>query len=159
MRIISDSKGNQLLEIMQGYEYEFIRNSEYQPLTSSLVIVKSSRGFMLLKNRFKHEWELAGGIIEDGETPLQCAIRECMEESGYAISNLRFVGMLKFLLVSSYFNKKERIEYTMLYCANIETLSSFIENEEMSDLCWYNVGEKIENASEIDLKLLEHYID
>lgn len=157
MCIVMDKKGNQLLEVIQGCEDELIHNEAYRPLTSSLVIVKSAKGFMLLKNKYRNEWELAGGMIEAGETPRACAIRECMEESGYALSNVRFVGMLKFHLVPGYFSNESRIEFTTLYCADAPQIVSFEENDEMADLCWHNMGETIENASEIDVELLSYY--
>lgn len=157
MFIVDDVKGNQLLEVYMGDENEIINNSEYRPLTSSLVIVKSHKGFMLLKNKYRNEWELAGGMIEDVETPRECAVRECFEESGYCIQNPRFVGMMKFFLRPSYHLPNERIEYTTLYCADIIDFKDFKQNDEMTDLCWYHIGDKIDNASRIDIKLLEYY--
>ena len=155
--IVDDAKGNRLLALYTGDENKIIADSEYSQLTSSLVIVKSPQGFMLLKNKYRNEWELAGGMIDDGESPRECAIRECFEESGYTISDLRFIGMMKFFLQPSYHLTKERIEYTTLYCADILQVQKFEETEEMADLCWYNIGEEIENASRIDIKLLEYY--
>ena len=157
MFIIDDIKGNQLLEIYTGNEEKLIDNLDYRPLPCSLVIVKGPQGFMLLKNRYRNEWELAGGMIDDGESPRDCAIRECLEESGHIISNIRFVGMLKFFLRPSFHLPRERIEYATLYCADVETAQIFKENEEMTELYWYNIGDKIEDASRIDLKLLEYY--
>ena len=157
MCIVEDIKGNQLLEVYMGDEYEFINRSEYRPLTASLVIVKSPRGFMLLKNRYRKEWELAGGMIDDGESPRECAVRECLEESGYQISELRFIGMLKFFLRPSFHLPIERIEYTTLYCAEVSTLREFSQTEEMTDLCWHHIGDEIADASKIDIKLLEYY--
>ena len=157
MFIVDDDKGNQLLELYTGDETEIINNLEYRPLTSSLVVVKSPRGFMLLRNRYRNEWELAGGMIDEGESPRECAVRECLEESGYVITNPRFIGMMKFFLRPSYNFPKERIEYTALYCADIDEIQEFRQNEEMADLCWYNIGDKIENANRIDIKLLEYY--
>jgi len=158
MCIVADNKGNQLLEMIKGKEDEVLVNEAYRPLTSSLVVVKSPEGFMLLKNRWRNAWEIAGGVIEPGETPRQCAARECLEESGYAIDDLRFIGLMKCFLVAGYFSKVNRVEYTALYCADVEATQSFHENEEMTDLCWHNLGEPIEDASEIDMKLLEYYI-
>jgi len=156
--IVTDKKGNQLLEMIQGEEDEVLANEACRPLTGSLVVVKGPEGFMLLKNRFRNAWEIAGGMIEPGETPRQCAARECLEESGYAITDLRFVGLMKCFLVAGYFSKESRIEYTALYCADVQDIQAFEENEEMTGLRWYNPGEPIEDASEIDIHLLRYYI-
>ena len=157
MFIVEDAKGNQLLDLYTGDEFEIINNPEYRPLTSSLVIVKGPQGFMLLKNKYRGEWELAGGMFDEGETPRECAVRECLEESGYEITGLRFVGMMKFFLRPSFHLPEERIEYTTLYCVDIDDIQKFEQTEEMTDLCWYNIGDKIENASGIDIKLFEYY--
>ena len=157
MYIVADKHGNQMLEMIQGDEGEILANEAYQPLTSSLVVVKSPAGFMLLKNRWRKEWEIAGGKIDPGETPRQCAVRECLEESGYAINNLRFAGLMKVFLVPGWYAKESRIEYTAIYCADVEAVQEFHANEEMTDLCWHALGEPIEDASAIDMKLLEYY--
>ena len=157
MCIVTDRKGNKLLEMISGNEMELIANEQYRPLVSALVVVRSPAGFMLLMNKYRNEYELAGGIIEPGETPRECAIRECMEESGYQLSDARFIGIMKFDLVPDYFSKEYRIEYTALYGADVDEIIAFTENDEMSGLCWYRIGDKIHDASAIDVKLLEYY--
>ena len=157
MCIIKDKTGNELLDLYRGDEADIIDNPLYRPLTSSLVIVKSPKGYMLLKNRYRNEWELAGGMLEERETPKECTVRECFEESGYTLDKARFIGMVKFFLMPSFHLPEERIEYTDLYCADIENVQSFSPNEETTDLCWHNIGDSIEDANEIDLNLLEYY--
>ena len=143
--------------MIKGDEAQLINSDKYCPLTSSLVIVKSPKGFMLLKNRYRNAWELPGGMIDAGEMPRDCAIRECLEESGHMITDIRFVGMLKFFLKPSYHLPAERIEYTALHCAYVDRIGEFIPNEEMTEMCWYNAGDEIEAASAIDIKLLEYF--
>ena len=159
MYIAEDTKGNRLLAFITGNEEDVIANGEYRPLTSSLLVVKGEKGFMLLFNRWRQEWELAGGMIDEGETPREAAIRECSEESGCEAVNVRFVGILKFFLVPSRNQTKARIEYTALYAAALAEERTFRENDEMLGICWHRLGEPIENASLIDLKLLEYAAD
>ena len=157
MSIVTDKKGNQLLELLQGDENELVSNESYRPLTGSLVVVKSEKGFMLLKHKWRQAWEIVGGTIEANETPRECAIRECFEESGYEISDLRFIALIKCSLVAGHYSSESRIDYSALYCCDIQNIKDFQENEEISDLCWHKPGDFIENASEIDVKLLEYY--
>ncbi|MDR2686788.1 MAG: NUDIX hydrolase [Oscillospiraceae bacterium] len=157
MPIVTDKQGNQLLEMIRGEEDEILADEAYRPLTGSLVVVKGPEGFMLLKNRFRNQWEIAGGVIERGETPRQCAARECLEESGYAVTGLRFAGLMKCFLVPGWFSKESRVEYTALYCADVQDIQAFEENEEMTGLRWHNPGEPIEDANAIDMHLLSYY--
>src|SRR5450759_603918 len=108
MFIVDDVRGNQLLDIIRCDENTLINDEGLRPLTSSLVIVRSTKGFMLLKNKYRKEWELAGGMIDNNEKPRDCAIRECFEESGYIINNLRFIGIMKFFLRPSFHWNEER---------------------------------------------------
>jgi len=159
MCIIADAKGNQLLEFIRGKESELVANEAYRPLTSALCAVKGPKGFMLLRNRWRNEWELAGGMIDEGETPREAVVREIREESGYAVAEVRFLGMLKFFLKPSWHLPEERIEYTALYAAEIAEEHEFVENEEMTDICWYTLGAPIADANEIDLRLLKYAIE
>ena len=160
MLILEDRWGNQLLDVIKGDENDLISNETYHPLAGALVIVKSPAGFMLLKNKYRKAWEIVGGHIEPGETPRECAVRECYEESGYEIemSDLRFIGIMKSFLVAGHFSREARIDFSALYCADIEEVQDFKENDEMTDLCWYNTGNILEDASEIDIKLLEFHV-
>lgn len=53
---------------------------------------KSSDKILLVKRRDIPVWVLPGGGIEDGETPIQAAIREAKEETGFTIKIVRQVA-------------------------------------------------------------------
>ncbi|MGO4528559.1 NUDIX domain-containing protein [Paenibacillus sp. 2TAF8] len=50
-------------------------------MTHALVVAKNNERFLLLFNGWKNNWELAGGMLEPGETLRECAIREMLEEA------------------------------------------------------------------------------
>lgn len=78
---------------------------------------------MSKRNKYRQTWEVIGGCIEPGETPRECAERESLEESGYEISDLRFVGLIKCFLVTGY--PSAGIDYAALYCADIDNIKIF----------------------------------
>ena len=57
-----------------------------------IVFDKSLKKILLVKRRDVPIWVLPGGGIEDGETPLQAAIRETKEETGFNIKVIRQVA-------------------------------------------------------------------
>ncbi|MFI0967666.1 NUDIX hydrolase [Streptomyces sp. NPDC021080] len=56
------------------------------------------RVLMLWRHRFTTDtwsWELPGGAVEQGETPLQAAVREAVEETGWLPSRLTPLGYVQ----------------------------------------------------------------
>ena len=43
---------------------------------------------------FPNHWSIPSGLVEEGETPQECAIRELEEETEIEISDCEFVGIL-----------------------------------------------------------------
>ena len=43
-----------------------------------------------------------GGKVEPGETPLECAVRECQEELKITVSDLQYCGQHRFQFVDGY---------------------------------------------------------
>ena len=50
----------------------------------------------------KGKVNMPGGKVDPGETPEQCAVRECQEEVGITVSGLEYCGMHKFQFVDGY---------------------------------------------------------
>jgi 8-oxo-dGTP diphosphatase len=153
--LIEDLKGNQLLELIALTEAEL---ANVAPLTHALVVARRGGNLNLLVfNRHRQYWELAGGLIDAGETPRECAVRELREESGLACdpASLRLVGVAKFLLQPSRFNSEIHVEYGALYMANVDQPLAFIANDEIANVCWWDGTEAIGLISVIDQKLME----
>lgn len=60
-----------------------------------LVLFNEKDEILLIQNKrytvMRLEWEIPAGRIEDGESRESAVRRECMEETGYTIKNLRFL--------------------------------------------------------------------
>ena len=129
-------------EFIVGNEDEIINNPDNKP-TTAFVIVESVKGYMLLYNKYRQVWELTGGIIDEGESPKDCVIRECREESNQNISELKFVGLAKYDTMNA------AIYYSFL---NEEKL--FIENAEIKELCWWKLGEELAEMDFYSIELI-----
>jgi len=59
---------------------------------SAFAIILHSRHILLVKARDKNNWQLPGGRIEPGESPVDALIREVKEETGLRASVDRLTG-------------------------------------------------------------------
>lgn len=74
------------------------------------VVIINDEGLVCLVSRKNdhNDFGLIGGKVDLGETPAQACIRECMEETGIKITNLRLVfsmhrkGRMGFTYVADY---------------------------------------------------------
>jgi 8-oxo-dGTP pyrophosphatase MutT (NUDIX family) len=63
------------------------------------IVALTKAGEVVLVRQYRHGveeviWEFPGGVVEDGEDPMEGAKRELLEETGYTTSNLVQVGKL-----------------------------------------------------------------
>lgn len=70
---------------------------KYHKRTASVVVILSrpDGAVLVVKAHYKAYWSFPGGLIDDGETPLQAGVREVREEVGVAIQQ----DMLRFALI------------------------------------------------------------
>lgn len=63
-------------------------------ITYGVVVLRNEQGQVLLQRRMDFDvWGLPGGVMEPGETILDCARRETLEETGLEANALRLVGI------------------------------------------------------------------
>ncbi|WP_345354910.1 NUDIX hydrolase [Actinoallomurus liliacearum] len=104
------------------------------PMPAALVAVWCGPRVLLVFDRFRRQWELPGGGIDPGETPLQAAVRELREESGLHLTSLTLAGYARFRLTAP-----PRREYAALYTVRTEELHrDFVPNREISAIRWWD---------------------
>jgi ADP-ribose pyrophosphatase len=70
---------------------------EFRAWANVLALTKT--GEVVLVKQYRHGvcdvlWEFPGGVVEDGETPVDGAKRELLEETGYTASSMILIGKL-----------------------------------------------------------------
>lgn len=152
--IITDARGNIFLEFTQIPESELEHIELDAPLTHALIVAKHDNKTLLMFNRWSKSWTLPGGVIEAGETPRECAIRETFEETGQKAEQVSFAGLMKFELQPD-FHGPHRIEYGALFAGAVEQPTDFIANDEAEKIVFWDGDEDIGQFEIIDLKLIE----
>jgi 8-oxo-dGTP diphosphatase len=151
MAICINKNGDIFEEFINIPENEVKQENYKSSITHALMVAKSRNGYLLVYNVWRNNWELAGGMIENGETMRECAVREMKEEANQIAEEIEFRGLMKFKL------KDGKTEYGGLFSAKIETERPFVENGETNKIIYWNGEEDIGYINEIDKKLLEYY--
>jgi len=60
----------------------------YDPIKKKILLLKQFRAGVISRNYDPLTTEIVAGIIDEGETPEQAAIRECLEETGCKVKKL-----------------------------------------------------------------------
>jgi 8-oxo-dGTP pyrophosphatase MutT (NUDIX family) len=63
-------------------------------LSAAAIVINSEKEILLIKGP-ERGWEMPGGIVEEGESIRDAAIRETKEESGIEIDGLKFCGVFQ----------------------------------------------------------------
>ncbi len=84
-------------------------------LTTLCYIEKDNKYLMLHRTKKKNDmnidkWIGIGGKLEDGETPLDCVLREAEEETGLTLINPTYRGIIHFK--NDYYYDEEMYLYT-----------------------------------------------
>ncbi|MFC4035729.1 NUDIX hydrolase [Streptomyces polygonati] len=134
--LAADGRGNSLISFVQGSEAVPPQDA---PLPAALVALWRAGRVLMVFDRYRQSWELAGGSIEEGETPRQAAARELLEESGQRPDKrLRFVGYARFELAPD-----RRAEYLALYAGSCAQIRAFEPTEEISAIHWWDLVEPL----------------
>ncbi|MCM3389891.1 NUDIX hydrolase [Ureibacillus chungkukjangi] len=138
-----------------GFEFlEFIHIAEkeifnYHPIAGSFAIVEHNGRYLMGYNIWRKQWELPAGSREEQETPKECAIRELYEETGQAIPDMEFKGLLKSRNTVS-----GEVKYNPVYFRKVNEIQPFKHNEEISEIRLWDLKEDIGIIDSVDIKIL-----
>lgn len=100
------------------------------------------------------DWSLPKGKLEIGETALQCAYREVLEETGIRASFTRHLGAVEY----EESGQQKRVKYWAAYCALDQ--SDFIANEEVDQMKWLPATQALEQAThDSDKSIIETFMN
>ena len=160
--LVKDSRGNELLEVIDVNEEEAMKH--YAPVNHALLVVKIVEEYLLGFNKWRQDWEIFGGCMEEGETLRECIIREAKEELGLSNVEFTWLGLMHDNMAPGYFNPEWHEEYGGLYGVTLseEMLKEIEDNrtdkEEIERLAFYSEVKGTEKVAEIDEALLECWI-
>jgi 8-oxo-dGTP pyrophosphatase MutT (NUDIX family) len=107
----------------------------------NLLVTNTTGEILLQQRRDTGQWALPGGAQELGETPSECAVRECLEETGVMTRVTGFLGVYSDPAhIVEYTDGEVRQEYEVTLLA--ESIGGQpTENEEASAVQWTSIGE------------------
>lgn len=132
-------------------------NGEYRQSVHTWIM--NSKGEFLIQKRspnkkfFPNMWSQTGGGVDEGETTLQAALRECKEELGITIDLSNIELILSF---------KRKFDFVDVWLVkqDIDISNIVLQEEEVSEVKWSSIDE-IRGLMKTDklAKSIEIYFD
>lgn len=95
-------------------------------LTYSVIAAKFEAKWIFVRHHKRTTWEIAGGHIEKGETSLEAACRELMEETGAVLFNIECIATYSV-------NKDGETGWGRLYLAEVTELGPIPDVSEIAE--------------------------
>jgi len=111
----------------------------YQKVYGVIAISKKNR-ILLVKGRERNKWSFPKGHYEGREKELECALRECYEETGISLENINY-NHYKKLSSGSYY----------IYTNMDEVEPTIRDDNEICDVAWVSIHTMMKMNTNIDV--------
>ncbi|MGZ4496105.1 MAG: tRNA (adenosine(37)-N6)-threonylcarbamoyltransferase complex ATPase subunit type 1 TsaE [Nocardioides sp.] len=145
---------NLLLDFLRCSEADLDGLDPNVPLPLSLMVAERDGCVLMVHHAWRREWELPGGMIEDGESPRDAAVREFREETGLEPGDVELVGVGTVQL-----GHERRIEYAAVFRTTLGETGPFAPDEEIDDVGWWDLEADLPGLSAIDAHLAQLAVD
>lgn len=152
---IRDRVGNTLVAVRFVAEGELAHLAEQVVMPASLVVVVYADAVLMMFDSWRKEWELPGGMREQGETARQAAVRELREETGIHGVDVTFAAVAEFDLT-----KPVRRELLAVYRVALRSVPRLVVNDEALDFRWWRPSEPVSDGmSPLDAEIARRVFD
>ncbi|WP_025122365.1 MULTISPECIES: NUDIX hydrolase [unclassified Serratia (in: enterobacteria)] len=131
-------------------------------LAGANVVITRDDGSILLQLRRDGTYGLPGGLLEPGESLLQCAIRETQEECGVLFSDMTFVDVFSGAEYTFTLANEDQINViTAVYHADLKEGSGevVINDDESKALCFFSLSALPDNMNDEYRVYISAYIE
>lgn len=111
-----DQAGNVLIDLTLATD-ELLAEAALRvrcPLALVVAVDATSHSVLFGLNRWRGEYELPGGMIEEGESFMAAAVRELEEETAIRINSLELIGYARFELSQPKREELAAVYYVLL---------------------------------------------
>jgi 8-oxo-dGTP diphosphatase len=116
-------------------------------LEFAVVIAHTRDGEVLVYNRYRHVWELPGGLIDTDETARETALRELAEEAGCASGELDWLGVVEV--------DDGRRHLGAVFGCDVTDVPETMNTEEIGGIAFWRRGDHPQPLGDSDNALLE----
>jgi 8-oxo-dGTP diphosphatase len=124
--------------------------TDFPNIGAGLAVLLHQGKLVVCWNKFRNNWELPGGGREKGEDITSCVLREIYEETNQVIDHIDIVGVCKV-----YIPRMQKEGLWAVFTGELQSLSNFIENDEMAKMILWDFKSDIGEMDEVDMKIVD----